>query len=329
MLKRPLILTINSLEVTRYNQVILLIGSTTTMKPLLIIFNAHAGSGQADKLMPAIEAYLNKLKLPYDLKKTGRPKDVHTLITQSQLDRYSAVVAAGGDGTLFEVVNALMRIRPEQRLPLGVLPVGTGNAFSKELGLKPADWKKAIDIIQGNNKKHVDVGKVQTSDEQYYFINIVGIGLVVNIGKTTKKIKKLGPASYSLAALWETMRIKPNKVKLNIDGQVIEDDLVFVEVANSRYTGTSFKIAPEAKIDDGLLDVVILKPISRWRILNLFPTIYSGSHINHPEIETFKAKNISLTTADPMPLMPDGEFIGHTPASISCEPGAIELLSPK
>jgi YegS/Rv2252/BmrU family lipid kinase len=299
------------------------------MQPLLIIYNPHAGSGQAAKIMPAIESYLKEIELAYVLKKTGGAKDVHSLITQSELERYSAVIAAGGDGTLFEVVNALMRIRPKNRLPLGVLPVGTGNAFSRELGLKPADWNKALDIIQRNHTKPIDVGKVQTSDEHFYFINIVGIGLVVNIGQTTQKIKKLGAASYSLAALWETMRIQPNKVKLSIDGEIIEDDLVFVEVANSRYTGTSFKIAPEAVIDDGLLDVVILKPISRWRILRLFPTIYDGSHIKHPEIETFKAKNITITTEDPMPMMPDGEFIGQTSANVSCEPGALELLTPK
>src|SRR5690554_2396488 len=99
------------------------------MKPLLIIFNAHAGSGQADKLLPDIEHYLKKRNINYDLKKTGRPKDVHDLVTQSQLNQYSAVIAAGGDGTLFEVVNALMRVRAEHRLPLGVIPVGTGNAF--------------------------------------------------------------------------------------------------------------------------------------------------------------------------------------------------------
>jgi len=297
------------------------------MKPLLIIFNAHAASGQAGKTLPEIEAYLKKLNINYDLKKTGRPKDVHTLVTQSELNHYSAVVAAGGDGTLFEVVNALMRIRAEQRLPLGVIPVGTGNAFSRELGLKPADWQKSIDIIQDFKTKAVDVGKVQSSDQQYYFINIVGIGLVVNIGQTTQKIKKLGPISYSLAALWETMRIKPNQVKISIDGELIEDNLVFVEVANSRYTGTSFKIAPDAQIDDGLLDVILLKPIARWRILNLFPTIYSGRHIEHPEIETHRGKTITLTTTEPMPLMPDGEFIGHTPATISCESQALKLLS--
>lgn len=297
------------------------------MKPLLIIFNAHAGSGQADKRLPAITAYLDKRGIDYDLKKTGRPRDVHTLVTQSQLSRFSAVIAAGGDGTLFEVVNALMRIRPDQRLPLGVIPVGTGNAFCRELGLQPADWKKAIDIIQHNKTQAVDVGKVQTSGQLYYFINIVGIGLVVNIGQTTQKIKKLGPMSYSLAALWETMRIKPNQVKISIDGELIEDNLVFVEVANSRYTGTSFKIAPDAHIDDGLLDVILLKPIARWRILNLFPTIYSGRHIEHPEIETYRAKSITLTTTKPMPLMPDGEFIGHTPATITCEHHALELLS--
>lgn len=297
------------------------------MKPLLIIYNPHAGSGQAEKQLPDIEAYLTKNGLDYVLKITCRPKDVRSLVTQSELNHYSAVIAAGGDGTLFEVVNALMRVRPEQRLPLGVLPVGTGNAFSRELGLKPSDWKKAIDIIQRNNPKPVDVGKVQTSDQQYYFINIVGIGLVVNIGQTTQKIKKLGPVSYSLAALWETMRIKPNQVKISIDGELIEDNFVFVEIANSRYTGTSFKIAPEAKIDDGFLDIILLKPIARWRILNLFPTIYSGRHIEHPEIETHRGKTITLTTTEPMPLMPDGEFIGHTPATITCESQALQLLS--
>lgn len=299
------------------------------MKPLLIIYNPHAGSGQAEKQLPDIEAYLTKNGLDYVLKITGRPKDVRSLVTQSELNHYSAVIGAGGDGTLFEVVNALMRVRPEQRLPLGVLPVGTGNAFSRELGLKPSDWKKAIDIIQRNNPKPVDVGKVQTSDQQYYFINIVGIGLVVNIGQTTQKIKKLGPVSYSLAALWETMRIKPNQVKISIDGELIEDNLVFVEIANSRYTGTSFKIAPEAKIDDGFLDIILLKPIARWRILNLFPTIYSGRHIEHPEIETHRGKTITLTTTEPMPLMPDGEFIGHTPATITCESAELQLLSPE
>ncbi|MFV0543006.1 MAG: diacylglycerol/lipid kinase family protein [Marinicella pacifica] len=297
------------------------------MKPLLIIYNPHAGSGQAEKQLPDIEAYLTKNGLDYVLKITGRPKDVRSLVTQSELNHYSAVIGAGGDGTLFEVVNALMRVRPEQRLPLGVLPVGTGNAFSRELGLKPSDWKKAIDIIQRKNPKPVDVGKVQTSDQQYYFINIVGIGLVVNIGQTTQKIKKLGPVSYSLAALWETMRIKPNQVKISIDGELIEDNLVFVEIANSRYTGTSFKIAPEAKIDDGFLDIILLKPIARWRILNLFPTIYSGRHIERPEIETHRGKTITLTTTEPMPLMPDGEFIGHTPATITCESQALQLLS--
>lgn len=298
------------------------------MKPLLIIFNAQAGSGQADKSLPEIKDYLQQCGVAYDLKKTGRPKDVQSLVTQTDLEQYSAVIAAGGDGTLFEVVNALMRVRPEHRLPLGILPVGTGNAFSRELGLKPADWKKAIDIIRQHQPKAVDVGKVQTSDQQFYFINIVGIGLVVNIGRTTQKIKKLGPVSYSMAALWETLRLQPNPVRISIDGELIEDDLVFVEIANSRYTGTSFKIAPDAKIDDGLLDVVLLKPIARWRILNLFPTIYSGRHVEHPEIETHRGHTITLSTDEPMPLMPDGEFIGQTPATISCEPMALQLLSP-
>ena len=112
----------------------------------------------------------------------------------------------------------------------------------------------------------------------------------------------------------------------NDQTETIDEDLVFVEVANSRYTGTSFLIAPEAKIDDGLLDVIILKKISRLKILRLFPTIYSGTHINYPEVETRKVKSISIETPSPMPLMPDGEFFAQTPVTISCQQHALKIF---
>lgn len=297
------------------------------MFKLLIVFNPNAGSGTAQQFLPLIKQRLDQKGVACDWLFTESQGHAKTLIEQADLTGYDGVVAAGGDGTLFETVNGLMTHDELSRKPFGIMPVGTGNAFSRELGLLPSDWQKGLDIILKKQPKSIDLGHVQCADDDFYFLNIIGMGFVVEAGRTTLKIKKLGKISYTLATLWETAKLKKHPMKVTIDGQVIEDDLVFIEVANSRYTGTSFLIAPDAKIDDGLLDVIILEKISRPKILSLFPTIYSGKHVNYKEIQSHQAKSITIETETPMPLMPDGEFIGQTPVTITCMPQALHLFS--
>ena len=298
-----------------------------SMFKLLIVFNRNAGSGKAQQFLPLIKQYLDNKGIACDWLFTESQGHAKILIEQADLNPYSAVIAAGGDGTLFETVNGLMTHDALARKPFGVVPVGTGNAFSRELGLQPSDWKKGLDIILSRQTQDIDLGHVKCTDESFYFLNIIGMGFVVEAGKTTLKIKKLGKVSYTLATLWETIKLKKHRIKVTIDDMVIDDDLVFIEVANSRYTGTSFLIAPDAKIDDGLLDVIILEKISRPKILSLFPTIYSGKHVNYKEIKTHQAKKITIETQAPMPLMPDGEFIGTTPVTITCKPAALKLFN--
>ncbi len=301
-------------------------------KKHLIIFNPQAGSGQSMRYLPGIEQYLQQAGIHHQIIHTKAMGEAQSLVEKASLNEYSAVVAAGGDGTLFEVVNGLMSHNTHDRIPLGIIPVGTGNAFARELGLQPTDWQAGIDLILHKRFRDIDVGEVQTATDHFYFLNIIGLGFVVQAGRSTMKIKKLGKSSYTLATLWETIRLKKYPLKLQMtlaDGQVeqLHDDLVFVEVANSRYTGTSFLIAPDAQIDDGLLDVIILKKISRFKILRLFPTIYSGKHVNYPEVETRQVKSISIESEQPMPLMPDGEFFSETPVTIHCIPSGIQLFS--
>jgi len=298
---------------------------------LLIIFNPNAGSGRAIKYLALIEAYCQSKGINYLINHTTHSGHAQSFIQKTDLSTYSAVVAAGGDGTLFEVVNGLMLHKAEERIPLGVIPVGTGNAFARELGLMPTDWQAGIDIINKRQTKTIDLGHAQTVIGSYYFVNIVGMGFVVDVGKTTLKIKKMGKSAYTMATLWETAKLKKHPVILTLTDandqiEVIDEEVVFVEVANSQYTGTSFLMAPEAKIDDGLLDVIILKKISRTKVLKLFPTIYSGKHINYQEVETRQVKKISIKNPSPMPLMPDGEFLGKTPVQISCIKHALDIF---
>jgi len=301
------------------------------MHNILIIFNPHAGSGRSKSFLPLIETYLNKRKITYYIAHTQSTGHAKSLVEITDLSQFDGVIAAGGDGTLFEVINGLMNKQKSHRIPFGVIPVGTGNAFARELGLLPTDWKKGIDILLQQKTKSIDIGHVQMAGSEFYFLNIMGMGFVEKVGKTSLKIKKMGKTAYTFATLWETIKLKKHPIKLTVldvnnNIEIIDEQLVFVEVANSRYTGTSFLIAPDAKIDDGLLDVVILKKISKLKILSLFPTIYSGRHINYQEVETRKAKSITIESQTPMPLMPDGEFMGHTPVHISCKPLELELL---
>lgn len=296
------------------------------MNKLLLIFNPNAGSGRAQKTLPLIKNHLKKNNQAFEVFMTDYSGHAKELVTDADLKEYQAVIACGGDGTLFEVVNGLMSHPADQRIPLGVVPVGTGNAFSRELDLMPSDWEKGLNIVLKGNPKSIDLAHAQCADTDFCFLNIIGWGFAVDCGQTTLKVKKLGKISYTLATLWETVKLKKHPITVTLNGERSDEELVMLEVANSRYTGTSFLIAPDAKIDDGLLDVIMLKKISRPKILRLFPTIYTGKHIHYKEIESHQVKTITIETQAPMPLMPDGEFIGQTPVTISCVPKAIQLL---
>ncbi|MEE8495604.1 MAG: diacylglycerol kinase family protein, partial [Xanthomonadales bacterium] len=260
---------------------------------LLLIFNPHAASGRASRLLPQIRDGLERVA-SIELVLTRHAGHAVELVAAADLGAFDGVIAAGGDGSLFEVLNGLYRKEAQHRVPLGLIPVGTGNAFARDLGLMPGDWQKGIDLIARNQLRRVDVGRVQTRSETFHFLNVIGMGFAVDAGMTAKKLKVLGHAAYTLGSLWETIKLKSYPLHIEIDGKNIRQDNVFVEISNSRYTGTSFLIAPDAQIDDGLLDVTLLSGLPRRRLLRLFPTIYSGRHVRYPEVSTFQARQIRI-----------------------------------
>jgi len=152
------------------------------------------------------------------------------------------------------------------------------------------------------------------------------MGFGVDAAHTAKKLKALGNSSYTLGTLWQTLFLRSWPLKITIDGKVLKMAAVLTSISNSRYTGTSFLIAPGAVLDDGLLDVMVLEKISRLRILRLFPSIYSGMHINYPEVSCYRGRHILIETESPKELTPDGEFNGFTPVEIECLHKDIEFI---
>lgn len=294
---------------------------------LLIIFNPNAAHGRSVRRLAAIKAQFEELCVKATFISTTHAGHGRELVASARLSDYDGLVAAGGDGTVFEVLNGLYSHPKSERIPMGLLPLGTGNAFARELHLDEDVLSSAIELLHRGQTREVDVGFVQTADQSFYFINIVSMGFAVDAGLKARKMKLFGEAAYTLATLWQVLRLKSYPLELELDGKTVTSDNVFITISNSRFTGTHFLIAPEAKIDDGQFDVTILQRLPRLRLLKLFPTIYSGRHVEYTEVSTCKASRITICAPQGFLLGPDGEFFGTTPAEISCLPGDLKVFA--
>ena len=295
---------------------------------LMVIFNPHAGHGRAKKIIEPLKKYLSEKHAEITWLFTSYPGHAVEIATEAHLDHFDGVIAAGGDGTLFEIINGLHQNKSGHRPVLGIVPTGTGNAFARELGLSPDDWQKAADIISAGKTRMVDLGRFITGDETRYFINIIGCGFVSDVSATAHKLKIFGYFSYILGVFYRLIFLKSIPMKLKTDKTEMNLKGIFIEVSNSRYTGKSFLMAPDAEVDDGFLDITILNKIGRFKLLKIFPTIFTGKHIHVPDVTSFKARYIEITTDKPYILTPDGELIGHTPVTIDVIKHGIKVFWP-
>jgi len=284
---------------------------------ILLVYNPKAGNGKAGKYTASVMREFESRGLDVELKETEGPGHGVDLVKGSDLAAYDALVAAGGDGTIFETVNGYYSNPSDKKPPLGILPVGTGNAFVRDMELETGDWETAIRIIGEGKVRPVDVGKFTLRGSDHYFLNIIGIGFVADVNKVAQKLKIFGNLSYSIGVIYKLIPLKDYRVSLDLDGRRIERDNIFIEVSNTRYT-SNFLMAPTAETDDGLLDVTLLNRTSRRRMLQSFPKIFTGEHIHMDEVETFQAKRITIDTETPKELTPDGEMFGTSPLEIEC-----------
>lgn len=292
---------------------------------ILLIYNPQAGHKHAAKLLPAVEEKLVSSKIEFVINRTDYPEHATTLVKHANFDEFDALVAAGGDGTLFEVINGYYKNKSKKRIPLGIIPIGTGNAFARDLDLAELGFEEAIDVIAAGRKRKLDVGKFTTHGQSYYFLNILGLGFVADVTDTAGKLKIFGNIAYTLGVIWQTIFLKPHKLELEIDGDLHTLEALFTEVSNTRYT-SNFLMAPKAEIDDGLFDVTVLQKMGRIRLLKSLPTVFTGKHVDLHEVETWQARHIKVTTDSPKVLTPDGELIGITPVEIECLKQDIEVF---
>jgi diacylglycerol kinase (ATP) len=289
-----------------------------------MIVNPHAGKKQGLIVAEKTLKEFRNHNIEVDLLVSKEHKNSITLASNLEINDYQGILAVGGDGTLFEVLNGLFKNRQNIKIPIGQIPVGTGNSFIKDLGLSNSE--EAVNAIIAGKTRSIDLGEFSYPGGEHYFINLLGTGFVSNVAYRAGKYKKLGALSYILGVLEEVIVLKSTKIEITIDEKILKREAVFTEICNSKYTGGDMLMAPDAKLDDGLLDIIILKKVSRLKLLSLFPLLFKGEHVNDDVIEVFTGKNISLKSEIPLALTPDGETFGNTPIDVTLHAKKIQMF---
>ncbi len=300
----------------------------------LIIANPTSRRGKSAEQIPVIEEKLREHALDFDLIRTQWAGHAIQLASQAAKDGYDVVIAAGGDGTINEVVNGLMLARKTQKHQpaLGIISIGTGNdliiALGQEQGVNPA-----CKLIAENKRRKIDIGHIIADEvpKGRYFTNGIGIGFDAAGGILAEKITwPRGFLAYLIAALQNIfIYYTAPTLKINIDEEAIEMPSLLVSVMNGKRVGGGFLTAPDAIIDDGLFDVCIADEVSRPRMLTLLPLFLKGTQIHEPEIQMKRAKGLKITALEgSMPIHTDGEIIclKSKEAEIKILPHALEIL---
>ena len=296
-----------------------------------VIVNPVAGANSTHRKWPHISGLLSHDGLSFDHEYTEGVGHAIELAKTAASDGYRYVVAVGGDGTVNEVANGILHSTEAGSMALGVISTGTGSDFARSVGI-PRHYVNACSALASPQRKLIDVGVVEYQSKgqsvRRFFVNVAGIGFDAAAVETTERMPKyFGGTIPYLAGLIRTLFGYRNKsVVLRIGDRVEEARLLSVVVSNGKYFGGGMHVAPEASLDDNLLDVVIIGDIGKFDLLKSLPMVYKGTHGDHPKVSMEKATKIDVESPERILVHADGELLGEGPASFRLMPAALSIV---
>lgn len=281
----------------------------------LLITNPSSGSGKGAKIGLLARAYLADRKIDFvEILEDSQAGSERALITVLSTGRITAVFLVGGDGFIHQIVQHLI----PRNIPLCVLPAGTGNDFARTLGYSLDDYPEIIENALKNSAAPIDVGRVGGE----YFVNILSTGFDSLVNERANRIKWIrGPMKYNVAMVAELPLFSPLTYHFTIDGVKFSKKAMLIAVANGISYGGGMKVCPNASWDDGLFDIMILEPVSKLEFLRVFPRVFKGTHITHPQVTIMRGKLIEIESE--AIAYADGERVGPLPVKIESCPGAL------
>ena len=296
-------------------------------EPIPLFLNPVAGRGRAGRNIRHIASSLDSLGIDHVLVESESVGNLETRVFDAVSAGAARIIVAGGDGSIHEVVNGILR--SGNSVELGVIPIGTGNDFAKACSI-PVQWEDAVQELAGRLQsntpaRRIDAGRMNDR----YFANGAGIGFDAKVNRIARDIRwRIGDLVYLVAVLRGMIDgvITP-QVTMQFSGQSIEGPITLANVSNGAWVGGMFHIAPMAKNDDGELDLILAGPVSRLRILALLPKLIQGSHIDQPEITHARLTQCQITASAAVPSHLDGEVQPlQTHFDIEIMKGALRLM---
>ena len=294
------------------------------MKFILTV-NPHGGTKQGPLLLKKVKPIFDAAGTELFIIDTTFAGHAQELANQVDLSDYDGFIGIGGDGTLHEITNGMLSRHDGKKIPIGIIPGGSGNSYMHDLQL--TDPLKAAKAIINGNIRSLDTAKVEVNHVIKYANNMIGWGLVTDVGNNAEHFRWMGTNRYTILSVIEVFRHKSRLATLIMDDKKIEDEFTFIIACNSMHVGKGMKMAPKARLDDGLIDLIVIRAgASRTRLLQVLPKLFDGSHINEPEVEYFQTSKFSLIPETDEILNIDGEIMGSTPIKVEMISKAFEMF---
>ena len=291
------------------------------MHPLWIV-NPRAGRGRGARLAEQLRGKLTAHGLDGEIVATSAPREAVRIAREAAARGVPRVVAAGGDGTAHEVVNGLAG----SDTTFGLVPVGTGNDLALALGV-PSDLDAALDLIAAGHERRIDLGRF---DDDAWFANSLGLGFEAQVTLESRKVQRLsGFAVYLWAVVRALAGLRCPDLVLRVDGEELTGRRLLVCVGNGPRVGGGFLLTPDARNDDGWLDLCVVEGMGRARVLRTLPKAISGTHVGEPGIRMLRGRVIEIESQDGFPFHADGEVIdvARKRLRIEIRPAMLKVLA--
>ena len=293
----------------------------------LIITNPISGKKKSMKILnEQVIPYLKNQKIDFESFITDYPSHAKEKVHQCKLNEIDNIIVLGGDGTMHEVINGMLSRNDNKNIPIGLLPTGSGNSLIHDLN--QLNIQDTLNKILNNEIRKIDLLKITTPHEKIFSVNMIGWGMVNDIGYQAENMRWMGPMRYNVSSIIQIFKYFPRKANIKIDGEAFTNNFAFIMICNTIHVGKGMKMAPKASLNDGKMDLIIIENnFSRIKLLQMFPKLFNGSHINSKLVKYKKAKLLKLYPEVNEKLNIDGDMNGMTPITVSVEPEKIMLLN--
>lgn len=287
---------------------------------LLVITNPLAGGGKTVHLLPKIKRWLLECPHEFSFSIPQSPEDMRSEIIKASTQGLDAVLIFGGDGTIHQALSAIA----ETNVPFGCIPCGRGNDFARNIGLS-SNLKNNCSLPSHPSFHQFDLPRINNIP----FVSIAYVGFDAEVNKLANDGKGYfgGTLGYIICVLKALKNFRPFEVEITIDDHCYRERVMMVTIANGPFYGGGMKIAPEANMNDGILNICIVKEIPKLELLQQFPKVFKGTHTSHPRIMMKTGQKIKLVSDEDRKIFADGEYVGHLPAECTIDNQKIQVIS--